>query len=139
MEQLYKKDKYDTILIEQEPELTTTAQAENDMTMKVYNSGSDSASGSLFWDDGQSRLDKDDFVYILYSLDRSGSTATLRAECRKAVQCASQTVKLAKIEFIGSTVQSALLEGQSLTIENNSIVLSETTISAEWTITLTFA
>jgi len=133
----------DTILIEQEPELTTTAQAENDMTMKVYNSGSDSASGSLFWDDGQSRLEKDDFVYIVYNLNRSGNTAVLRAECRARVgeegQCASQSVKLAKIDFIGSTVQSALLDGQSLTIENNSIVLSETTISAEWTITLTFA
>ena len=124
----------DTILIEQEPELTTTAQADNDMTMKIYTGDGDQVSGSLFWDDGQAPLAKDEHLYMNYVLSRSGNSGTLTASCEK---CQQFTVSLNQIKFIGSTVTSAEVDGTDVTIENNALVINKP-ISDQWSIALTF-
>ena len=126
----------DTILVEQKPELTTTAQAENDMTMKIFTSGSSQVTGALFWDNGQARLEDSEFLYMQYELNRSGSSGTLTASCSN---CSAQTVSLANINFYGSQITSAQLNGEQVTISNNSLQLSGVSISTEWTISLTFA
>jgi len=123
-----------TILIEQEPELTTTAQANNDMKMKVY--ASSESSGSLFWDDGQSRLDKNENLYIKYELTRNGSSGSLSATCSD--NCITQTVNLAEIQFIGAQLLSATLNGEELPVSDSIISLDNVVISDNWMINLTF-
>jgi len=124
----------DTILIEQEPELTTTAQSDNDMTMKVYTSDSDRVSGSLFWDNGEAPLAKNEHLYMSYALARSGTSGTLSASCEK---CQDFSVILSRVKFIGSIVTSAEIGGEVMTIENNALIINKP-ISDQWSIILTF-
>ena len=57
-----------TILFEQTPELTTTAQSENPMTMNLYyDDGSQQILGSLFWDDGISQFGDRAPLYMIYT------------------------------------------------------------------------
>ena len=60
-----------TIIFEQEPELTTTAQAKNPMTLNIYyDNGTHPIHGTLFWDDGISQFGEKAPIYMKYTYNQ---------------------------------------------------------------------
>ena len=125
-----------TFLPEQEPELTTTEQQFNPITLKVFYK--DGMTGSLFWDDGISQLGSGEFIYMNYSL----SGTTLSATCADGVDCDRDddfNVELYEIQIIGKEITGATLGGTALTIKGNNILLDGVKIGDVWSIELQYA
>jgi len=127
-----------TFLAEQDPELTTTEQQFNPITLKVYHQ--DGMTGSLFWDDGISQLGSGESIYMKYDL----SGTTLSATCQKDDSSSCDldvdfNVTLKQIQIIGKDIQQATLDGTQLTINNNTIELDGVKIGNEWSIELVYA
>ena len=125
-----------TFLPEQEPELTTTEQQFNPITLKVFYQ--DGMTGSLFWDDGISQLGSGEFIYMNYNL----SGTTLAAVCATDAGCDRDVdfnVVLNEIQIIGKEITGATLGGTALNVNGNNIVLDGVKIGDEWSIELQYA
>ena len=124
-----------TFLPEQQPELTTTEQQFNPMTLKVFYQ--DGMTGSLFWDDGISQLGSGEFIYMNYSL--SGTTLTASCAIDNCDRDVGFNVVLSQIQIIGKEITGATTGGSALMVNGNNISLDGVKIGSEWSIELQYA
>ena len=101
-----------SIIVQQAPELTTTATRLNPFSLTVGLAGDSTAAGSLFWDDGEQLVDGANSLSVSFAANGDGLTSQIVANTFTGAVPNLESVTVGGFQFQPSTVT---VNGQSST------------------------